>query len=793
MEITIGDRIRRKETERFIAGKGTYVDDVQLPGALYVAFLRSPCAHARIKGIDTRRALETPGVRAVLTGEDLVHELADVRGGPRRDIKIYPLARGKVRFVGEPVAAVVAESRYQAEDGAEAVDADFDILPAVVDPEKAMEPSSPKLFDELEGNTVYEYHFATPELDKVFRDADHVFRARLNSHRFTAFPMEPRAYAADFDPKTGTLTCWASTAGAHNLRTRLAELLGFPESKLRVIAPDVGGSFGVKNGGYQDEAILPLLAATWRRPMKWAETRVEHLRAARQGRDQIHYIEAAVKKDGTIVGVRDRIIADMGCSYGIDNSISSAALYVPGVYRIQNYAVDAYGVATNKANHGSLRGIGKADAAFVIERMVDIIARGLGKDPIEIRRKNFIPPEAFPYRNVTGALYDSGRYEECLTRALEMAGFDEAKKDRDRLRAQGVHRGIGASLVMEPTSSSRLYATGGYANCRIRIEPSGTVSVFSSMADQGQGHDTSISEIVASRIGFPLEKIHVVRGDTLATPYGFGTGSSRSSVVLMNAALVAADKLRDRLLKIAARNLRVSTRNLKIADGQIVAEDGSNKAMGLREIVRMSYGAIHLLPEDEEPGLEVTGYFINPNIDYVPDGQGRMNTFSSYPYAANVAIVDVDIETGFVKIVKYFSMHDCGNIINPQIVDTQNFGSIVHGIGGAMYEELRYGEDGQLLTPTLAEYPIPTVEEVPDIRQDHMVTPNPFTPLGTKGAGETGMLGPPPVLASAIEDALSDFGVEVRSTPYTPENILRLINDAKTRKAQASARRGKES
>jgi carbon-monoxide dehydrogenase large subunit len=775
--VEIGDRLKRKETERLIAGKGTFVDDVQPAGALYVAFVRSIYAHARIKQIDTRPALSIPGVHAAVTGRDIQADLAEVRGGPVRDIKIYPLAMDKVRYVGEPIAAVVAESRYLAEDGTEAVVVDYEALPAVVDPEKAMSASSTKLFDELKSNIVYEFHFSTPDLDQVFHNADLVISERLNSQRLTPFPMEPRAYCAEYDPRSGLLTCWASTAGAHNFRTRLAETLGYPESKIRVVAPDVGGSFGGKNGGYQEEVVVPLLALKLERPMKWAETRVEHLRTARQGRDQIHYVDVAVKKDGTILAVRDKIIADIGCSYGVDNSISSAALYVPGVYQIQNYAVDAYGIATNKANHGSLRGIGKAEAAFVIERMVDIIARKLKLDSVEVRKKNFIPPEAFPYRNVTGALYDSGQYEKCLTQALELAQYEEAKAEKKRLRAQGVYRGIGAVLVMEPTSSSRIYATGGYATCRIRIEPSGTVSVFSSVGDQGQGHGTTISAIVASRIGFPLDKIYVIRGDTAATPYGFGTGSSRSSVVQMNAALLAAERLRDKLLNIAARNLKVPAKELVIRDGKVCEKDGI-KAIGLKDIVRMAYGAIHQLPEDEEPGLEVTSQFINPNIDYVPDERGRMNTFSAYPYAAVVAVVDVDIHTGFVKIVKYCTVHDCGNIINPQIVETQHYGSVVQGIGAAIYEQIVYDEDGQLVTASLMDYKVPTVEEVPDIRLGHMITPSPFSPLGTKGAGETGMLGPPPALASAIEDALAEFGVEIRNTPFTPEKILGLIKGA---------------
>jgi aerobic carbon-monoxide dehydrogenase large subunit len=790
--IAIGDKLRRKETERLIAGKGTFVDDVQPVALLYVAFVRSIYAHARIQSIDVSPALAMPGIHAAVTGKDILGDLAEVRGGPVRDIKIYPLALDKVRYVGEPIAAVVAETRYLAEDAAEAVVVEYDGLPAVVDPEKAMAEDSPKLFDELKSNVVYEYHFSTPDLGVVFQNADRVISARLNSQRLTPFPMEPRAYCAEYDARTEQLTCWASTAGTHNFRTRLAETLGFPESKIRVIAPDVGGSFGVKNGGYQDEVVVPLLAIKLGRPLKWAETRIEHMRTARQGRDQIHYIDVAVKKDGTMLAVRDKIIADIGCSYGVDNSISSAALYVPGVYQIQHYGVDAYGIATNKANHGSLRGIGKAEAAFVIERMIDIIAHELKLDAIEVRKKNFIPPEAFPYRNVTGALYDSGQYEKCLTQALELADYDEAKAEKERLRTQGIYRGIGAVLVMEPTSSSRIYATGGYATCRIRIEPSGAVSVFSSMGDQGQGHATTISAIVASRIAWPLEKIFVIRGDTATTPYGFGTGSSRSSVVQMNAVYLAAERLREKLLNIAARNLQVPARELVISDGKVCEREGP-KSVSMSALVRLAYGAIHQLPESEEPGLEVTSHFINPNIDYVPDEHGRMNTFSAYPYAAIVAIVDVDIGTGFVNIVKYCTVHDCGNIINPQIVETQHFGSVIQGIGAAMYEQIVYDDDGQLATASLMDYKVPTVEEVPDIRLGHMVTPSPFSPLGTKGAGETGMLGPPPALAAAIEDALSDFGVEIRSLPFTPEKILGLIKRVKSEPRRAGPVVGRQS
>ena len=774
----IGDRVRRKETLRFVTGTGRYVDDLLPPGTLHAAFVRSSCAHGRIKSIDVEAARSMPGVHAIFTGKDIAAVLKPLRiGGSSRvrQVKLYPLAVDKVRYFGEPLAVVVADTRYLAEDAIEEVTVDYEMLPAVIDPELALQPGAASVHEEVGSNLVYEYHFATEGIEKIFQEADCVIKERIRSHRITACPIEPRAYLAHYDPREESLTMWSATANPHSLRTRIADILSLPEGKVRVIAPDVGGSFGVKIQTYQEELLLPYVSVKLERPVKWCETRVEHLRNGRHGRDQIHYIEMALKKDGTMLGIRDKIIADMGSTYTVDHSIMASALYVPGVYQIQNYAVDALGVSTNKTTHGSLRGIGKADASYILERLVDIAARELKLDPVEIRMKNFIPAEAFPYRNATGALYDSGQYHLCLKRVLEMADYEQLRKEQKELRRQGIYRGIGVALVMEPTSSSRIHATGGYASCRMRIEPSGAATVFSSMGEQGQGHETTIAQIVASQTGIPFDKIQVIHGDTLPTPYGFGTGSSRSSVVLMPSAWVAAKKMRDKLLGIAARNLNVVPEKLDIADGKIFAKEDGSRAVDIMEIVRTAYGAIHLLPENMEPGLETTGYFVNPNIDYTPDDKGRMNTFSSYPYAAIVAVVDVDIETGFVKIVRYCTVHDCGNMINPQIVDTQQQGSIVQGIGAALFEELRYDEEGQLLTSTLMDYRLPSVEEVPEIVLDHIITPNPFTPLGAKGAGETGMLGPPPVLCNAVEDALSPLGVKIRETPLSPERILDLI------------------
>src|SRR5262245_12047008 len=779
----IGERVRRKETQRFITGTGRYVDDLLPPGTLHVSFVRSTCAHARIKNIDIAAARSMPSVHAVFTGQDIAQHVKPLRVGGSsvlRPVKLYPLAVDKVRYFGEPLAVVLADNRYLAEDATEAVSVDYELLQAVIDPEAAMEQRAPAVHEDAGSNIVYKYHFATDGIDKVFQDADVVIKERIRSHRITACPIEPRAYLAHYNKEEDSLTMWSATANPHSLKGRIAEMLDFPEGKIRVIAPDVGGSFGVKIQTYQEELLLPYLSRQLGRPIKWCETRVEHMRNGRHGRDQIHYVEMALKKDGTMLGIKDKIIADMGSTYTVDHSIMAAALYMTGVYQIQNYSVDAFGVSTNKTTHGSLRGIGKADASYILERLVDIAARELKLDPIEIRLKNFIPPEAFPYRNATGALYDSGQYELAMKRTMEIAGYERLRKEQAELRKQGVYRGIGVALVMEPTSSSRIHATGGYASCRLRIDPTGAATVFSSMGEQGQGHETTIAQIVASQTGIPFDKITVIHGDTLPTPYGFGTGSSRSSVVLMPSAWVAGKLMRDKILGIAARRLGVMPEKLEIGNGKVFARENHEQSIAIMEIVRTAYGAIHLLPENMEPGLETTGYFINPNIDYEPDEQGRMNTFSSYPYAAIIAVVDVDIETGFIKIVRYCTVHDCGNMINPQIVDTQQQGSIVQGIGAALYEELRYDEEGQLLTSTFMDYRLPSVEEVPELELEHIVTPNPFTPLGAKGAGETGMLGPPPALSNAVEDALSPFGVKVRQTPLTPERVLDMIEKAKS-------------
>ncbi|MBI4212955.1 MAG: xanthine dehydrogenase family protein molybdopterin-binding subunit [Chloroflexi bacterium] len=761
----IGAPLRRRETERFIQGAGTYADDVQLPNQAYAAFVRSFHAHARITGIDpdalaAARAL--PGVLGVFTEENW----GDVLGarGP------WPLAKGKVYHVGQPIAVAVAETRSEAQDAASAVVVHYEPLPALTDPEAAMQPDAPRLFEDMESNVPREMHLASDGLDDVFAGADHVVKARLQTSRIQASPIEPRAMVASYDAINDEATIWIAAKVVHGVRSQAARTLGLPETKVRVIAPDIGGAFGGKGGYGPEEVMPPVLARHLRRPVKWTEMRTEALATANHGRDLRHDIELALRSDGRILGLRDRIVGDTGADARGQASVTAAFLYMTGPYDIQDYGVDACSVATNKTAHGSVRGIGKADAAFCIERTMDIAARELGIDPAEIRLKNFVPEEKFPYLTPTGATLDSGRYAECLKMALDLAGYAELRKEQAALQNRpALRRGIGISFVIEPTGAARRGSGGGYGACRLKVELSGAISAYPAGGAQGQGHKTTVSQIVADRLGCLPENVQVFMSDTLVTPNGAGAGSSRTSQTVMPAVLVAANKLREKILRIAGHRLGMDPRDLRLEKDVI---RGAERQITLREVIQIAYQDVDRLPPGEEPALEVTGYFINENHVYDFDEKGRRNEFSTYPYDATVAVVDVDIETGQTEVVKYVSVHDCGTMINPRIVATQHVGAIAQGIGAALFEEMRYDEEGKLLTGTFMDYLLPTAHEIPLLVLGHMETPTPFTPLGAKGAGETGTISAPCAIGNAIEDAI---GVPVRQPPYTPERVLRAI------------------
>jgi carbon-monoxide dehydrogenase large subunit len=769
---------RRKGAERLVRGAGCYVDDVRLPNAAYAAFVRSSAARARIKSLDLSVARGCAGVLAVLAWSDIMNDIRPFRGpeGPLADLLISPLARSLVHYVGEPVAVAVAESRYQAQDGADAVSVDYDLLPAVVDPEAALQPQAPCVYEELASNVVQETHIASDGVAKAFAEAEQVITERLHTQRLAACPIEPRACAAAYDAASGQYTVWSSTVTIHAVRQQLAEVLGVRENRLRVIAPDVGGSFGGKVHPYPEEFLVAYLAKRLRRPVKWAETRIEHLTNVRHGRDQIHEVQAAVSSEGRILALKSKIIADFGAATRFINSLSAAALYSTGAYDIQCHQVDAFGVLTNKTPQGPVRGIGKADAAYVIERFMDIVARRLGMDPAAIRMKNFVPEKAFPYRTATGSMLDSGRYATCLRKALDLAGYEALRRQQAELRKEGVLRGIGVCLVIEPTSAARRGQGGSYGACRVRMEPSGSVSAFPAYGPQGQGHHTTIARILADRLGLLMDDVEVFSGDTAEAPYGSSAISSRSAVTLMPAVEVAATLLRDKILRIAGYVLEIDPGDLRLKKGRIRAAGAPERDLGLRQITRIAYLDTYRLPPGLEPGLEVTGYFTAPNIVWEPDEKGRRNEFAAVPYEATVAVVDVDAATGRFRIVKYVTVHDCGTVLVPEIVETQHYGSIAQGLGEALFEELRYDVDGQPMNSTFMDYLLPTVNDMPTVETDHMVTPSPFTPLGAKGGGETGTLGPPAALGNAIEDALAPLGVKIRERPYTSDRLWKAIN-----------------
>ena len=769
-EAKIGSPIRRKETERFIQGTGTFADDYELPNQAYTSFVRSFEPHAKILGIETEAAKAMPGVLGVFTEADWQGLL----GAKSR----WPLKSDEVNAIGDPIAVVVAESRYQAQDGASAVVVQYDPLPAVVNPEAGMLPGSPRTFSDLASNVVYEIHFKSEgrDVDEVFAEADHVVKARIQTQRILTSPMEPKAAVAAYDQATGEATIWTCSAGVYMPRTQAAQALGVPETKVRVIAADIGGSFGSKGGNVGEHAILPVLARYLGRPVKWTEMRTENLTTANAGRDQLHYLEMAARKDGKILGLRDRCIANVGASRQFDVSVTSAFLYLTGAYDIQTYKMDSYAVATNTTAHGAVRGIGKADAGYTIERMINVAAKEIGIDPAQFRMINLIPEDKFPYLTATGATLDSGRYHEALQMSLDLAGYDQLRKEQAQLNATrpNIRRGIGVSFVIEPTGAARRNAGGGFGTCHLKMELSGMVSAYPAGGVQGQGHGTTVAQIVADRLGCSANNVHVIEGDSLLTPYGAGPASSRTSQTVMPAVLVAGNMLRDKILRIAGHRLGVDPGVLKL-EGDVIR--GTERQITLREIIQIAYQDVDRLPPGEDPALDVTGYFINQNHVYDFDELGRRNEFSTYPYDATVAVVDVDMETGATQILKYVSVHDCGTQINPRIVATQHLGATVHGIGFAMFEEILYDEDGRILTSTFMDYLIPTANDLPPFVFDHLETPTPFTPLGAKGAGETGTISAPAVLGNAIEDAI---GVPIRKPPFSAENVLRAIREGQT-------------
>ncbi len=768
--------VRRTEDPRLLRGHGRYVADLSLPGQLEVAFLRSPHPHARIRRIKMQRAAEQPGVVVVLTGEEaaeLARPLRPYLKVPHFNACEQPcLATGKVRFVGQPVVAVVAESRYQAEDALDSVEVEYELLPAVVDAREATTPGAPLLYEEWGSNTHVAASFEAGDAAGAFSQADFTITRQFRTGRYTGVPMENRAVLASVEAGTGELTVWSSTQVPHLLRTALADVLSFPEHRLRVIAPDVGGGFGIKAVIYPEEVAVALLALRLRRPVRWIEDRQEHLQAAAHARQQDLVVEAAASKEGRLLGVRFDLVGDVGAYsvYPFTSAIETlqTGRHLPGPYRLRNYQYQTRAVVTNKSPVGPCRAVSRPVGSLVMESLMDLIAEWTGLDPAEVRRRNLVQPEELPYTSATNQVYDSGSYVESLDKVLEMIDYRGFREEQRCARTQGRYLGIGIAAYVEQTAqgSRSFNARGmdnlaGYDSAQVRIDPSGKVFVAVGVSDHGQAHHTTLAQVAAQELGVALEDVKVVHGDTALCPYGMGTFTSRSAVCGGGAIAMAAAQLRQKIARIAAHLLEVGVEDVEIRDGLAQVQGVPERRVSLREVARVAYHNVAKLPPGMEPELEATGHY---------DAGG-----GTYSNGSHAGIVEVDPDTGTFRILRYCVVEDCGTMINPMVVEGQVHGGVAQGLGGAAYEELVYGTDGQLLTSSFMDYLVPTAMEIPPLEVSHLETPSPFTPLGIKGMGEGGTVTPGSVLASAIADALSPFGVRFTELPITPEKVLRAI------------------
>jgi aerobic carbon-monoxide dehydrogenase large subunit len=784
----VGTYVRRKEDEPLVSGSGLFVDDVKLPGLLYVAFVRSPYAHARIKGIDTSKALAYPGVKYVLTGKEAKETMPlPIFPCPYtvRTYEQYVLAWDKVKYVGEPIAAVVAEDRYIAEDAIDLVQIDYEVLKANTDPEKALEPDAPIIHEEWDNNELFHQTYKFGDTETAFKQAAHVFEIKMNTGRVQGITLETRGVVANYEPMMGTLTVWASTQVPHMLRSWLQLMCGIPETRIRVIAKDVGGAFGNKMG-YPDEIVVAWLSYKLKTPVKWIETRSEHFLATQHSRNQRHWIKIATDNDGKIMGIRHKYMADMGAytsMCGVD-MILWVYFYLPLTYTFQNYDVDLIIPCTNKMIYGIYRGFGMALGSFVMERSMDIIAKKLNIDPVEIRRRNMIKNDQFPFVTASGSIYDIYKFEDCLNLAMEKIGYENFRKEQAEARKQGKYLGIGMAQHMECSACDEKWTSGlpGWEEARVRVETLGKVSVFTGICPSGQGTKTAIAQIVAQELGVPVDDVEVFCADTGVTPVGLGTWGSRNIVSAGSASLVAARKVKEKVLRIASSTLEANPKDLDIKDGRIFVKGSGEltemNSMSLENIGWKAYVLTQWLPEGEEPGLEAEHKFLPPNITVPTQGiAGKINQSPTYSNAIQVAVVEVDPAIGDIKVKRLLIVHDCGVQVNPKIVEGQIIGGCLHGYGHALLEEHVYDENGQLLTGTFQDYRVPTPTSMPNVEVYSIETPSTNIEGGFRGVGEGGLMSATGAIVNAVNDALSPFDVEINTLPVTPAKVRAALEE----------------
>ena len=769
----VGMSLRRKEDLKLLRGQGCYAADVRKPGMLHAVVVRSPYPHARLRGVDATRALARPEVAAVLTAADLPPELPPI---PLRltsypgltDCLQYPLARDKVRYVGDPVAVVVAADRYVTEDAAEAVVVDYEPLPAVASVAAALADGAPVLHESVGHNVACQFEQRVGDVAAAFHAADLVLEEQFSTNRQAGVPLECRGLVAEYDAGSGRLTLWGAAKVPHFNRSTLARLLGLPESRIRLVENDVGGGFGARGEFYPEDFLIPYLALQLGRPVGWVEDRREHLLAINHSRQQEYSVRVALKADGTLLGLHARVDNDHGGyvrTHGATVPEIGCAL-LPGPYRIPNYLAEVRCVLTNKTPTGTYRGPGRYEGTFVRERLMDMIARRLGLDPAEVRRRNLISPAEMPYDVGTGGLavptvYDSGDYPALLDTALAAIDYAGFRRGQAAARQQGRWRGAGIGAYVEKSG------LGPWEFARVEVDPSGRVVLYSGGSSVGQGVVTILAQIVADGLGVGPEQVDVVYGDTDRVPFGAGAFASRVTVVGGAAALEAARKVREKAIAVAATLLEVAAEDLELSEGVVRVRGAPSRALALAEVARACLPG-RPVPDGMEPVLRAEHFFETNHM--------------TYPGGVHACLVEVDPVTGQVRLEKYAIAYDIGKAINPLLVAGQLQGGLAQGIGGALLEELAYSPDGQLLAGTFMDYLLPTSQEVPDpVLAILETTPSPLTPLGVKGAGEGGCTGAGGCIANAVADALAPLGVEVRRLPLSPANVLAAVEQAAAR------------
>ena len=759
-----GQPMKRFEDLPLLIGKGSFVDDMQLPDMLYAVVLRSPHAHARIRCIDAAAARHSPGVVRVLTAKDLAEAVRDIPPRPTEElegVKVpeHPvLARDKVCYVGQPVAVVVAHDRYLARDALQLIEVDYQALPAVLDPLAAAQDTSEPIHEELGTNVAMSVRVGRGDIRAAFAQADAIVRGRYDVPRLSPAPMEGRGLLVRYQPADDLLTLWASTQVPHKVKTYLGRLLTRPPRHVRVIAPDVGGGFGQKVEVWPEDVALSYLAIVLGRPIKWIEERWENL-LAYHGRGHTAEVEAAVRRNGSILGMRFRIIADVGAYFltSTPGPPVNAAHRVAGPYAIPTMDVESLGVLTNKPPTGPYRGAGGPEGAFFMERTIDLIARELQLDPVEVRRRNFIPPTAFPYTTATGLTYDSGDFRPALERALELAEYRRFRQMQQARGSEASLLGIGVATVVK-ASGGRGEMRNSHA--RISVEPTGQVKVYTEVSPHGQGTETTFAQIVADELGVRIEDVQVLHGDTAMLPAGQGTFASRGLSIGGSAMYIGLQEAHRKLARIAARFLECPPEEIVFEAGSVFDRRYPEQTLAFSQVA-LAGQRPELLPAGIEPGLEFQVSFLLPE-----------NPFS---FGAHVVVVEVDRDTGEVGLLRYAAVHDCGRVINPKLLAGQVHGAIAQGLGPALAEVMSYSPEGQPLTGSFLDYMIPVAADVPAITMDIRETPSPTNPLGVKGIGELPTVAAPVAVANAVLDALSSLGVRHIDIPLTPEKLWRAI------------------